>query len=126
MKPKTAIILFAHGSRDPDWSAPFERIRRQVEIARPEARVELAYLESTPPKLVQAAEKLIAQGVRSLIIAPLFMGQGAHAKRDLPELVESLRSNYPSVTVRVLPALSDAPEVLDFIAAWIGNEAAQG
>ncbi len=126
MKPRPAIILFAHGSRDPDWPAPFQRIRRQVEIAHPDARVELAFLESTPPKIEEAAEKLIAQGAQSLLIAPLFMGQGAHLRRDLPEFIENLRSNHPSVAVRVLPAISDAPEVLDFIAGWIGNEAARG
>jgi len=126
VKPQAAIILFAHGSRDPEWSVPFQHIRRQVEIAHPEARVELAYLESAPPKLAQAAETLIAQGARSLLIAPLFMGQGAHARRDLPELIEMLRSSHPSVAVRVLPAISDAPEVLDFIAAWIGKEAVRG
>lgn len=125
MKPPAGIILFAHGSRDSDWSAPFQRIRRQVEIAHPDARVELAYLEATSPTLGEAAEKLIAEGAQSLLIAPLFMGQGAHLRRDLPELIDTLRSNHPSVAVRVLPAISDAPEVLDFISGWIGKEAAQ-
>jgi len=124
VKPQAGIILFAHGSRDADWTAPFQRIRRQLQIALPDARVELAFLESSSPRLDQAAEKLIAGGVQSLLIAPLFMGQGAHLRRDLPELIEGLRSNHPSIAVRLLPAISDAPEVLDFVADWIRNKAA--
>ena len=46
-----AIILFAHGARDPEWAAPFVIIRRQLQAARPDAQVELAFLELRTPWL---------------------------------------------------------------------------
>lgn len=124
MEDAPAIILFAHGARDPEWAAPFQRIKRQLEIALPRTRIVLAYLEIMPPTLEQAVEGLRAEGVVNLAIAPLFMAQGGHLKRDLPALVESVQARHEQLSVRVLPPIGDAPEVLDFIAGWIAREAA--
>ena len=39
-----AIVLFAHGARDPRWAQPFEAIAARVRAAAPDCRVALAYL----------------------------------------------------------------------------------
>ena len=65
------IILFAHGSRDPLWSAPIEAVaRRMRETAPAGVAVSCAYLEFTAPSLPQAAARLIAQGALSLPVWP--------------------------------------------------------
>ena len=48
---KEGIVLFAHGSRDPEWAQPFERIAAEL---RDEFLVELAYLERMKPTLEEA------------------------------------------------------------------------
>ena len=49
-----AIILFAHGARDPDWALPFVIIKKQVQAARPNAYVELAFQDFMTPALEAA------------------------------------------------------------------------
>ena len=53
-----AIILFAHGARDPEWAAPFQHIKRQLQAARPDAQVELAFQEFMTPTLEQAVAQV--------------------------------------------------------------------
>ncbi|HEY3555341.1 MAG TPA: CbiX/SirB N-terminal domain-containing protein, partial [Casimicrobiaceae bacterium] len=50
----TAIILYAHGARDPRWAEPFERLRELVAARAPGCLVVLAFLEHRAPDLMTA------------------------------------------------------------------------
>jgi sirohydrochlorin cobaltochelatase len=54
---KHALILFAHGARDPEWALPFEKIRALVSSQRPDLVVELAYLELMTPRLAEVERR---------------------------------------------------------------------
>jgi sirohydrochlorin cobaltochelatase len=116
---RSAILLFAHGARDPSWALPFQAIRNAVAQASPEKRVELAYLELMIPSLPDTAEKLIEEGVQSITIVPLFMAQGGHLKKDLPVLLDALRAQHPAVALTLTPAIGDVPELTSAIAQWV-------
>jgi len=110
-----AIILFAHGARDPDWAAPFNIIQKQVQAARPEVLVALAFQDFMTPTLEQAAAQCAARGARKVVLVPLFMAQGGHLKQDLPRMVAKIREQHPQLELRVTPAIGDAPEILRLI-----------
>jgi sirohydrochlorin cobaltochelatase len=118
---KTALVLFAHGSRDPDWGAPFRAIRRNVAAARPDVEVELAFLEVMQPSLPVAVDRLIADGCERITIAPLFMAQGAHLKRDLSRIVEELQARHGQVKLALLPAAGEAQPVMEAISGWLAG-----
>ena len=42
---KKAIILIAHGARDPEWAAPMRRVWAAIQAQRPDQRIELAFLD---------------------------------------------------------------------------------
>src|SRR3989338_6753425 len=110
-----AIILFAHGARDPEWALPFGIIREQLQAARPEVQVALAFQDFMTPTLEAAVAQAVAQGALRLDLVPLFMAQGGHLKQDLPLLVGKLREQHPQIELRVMPAIGDAPEILQAI-----------
>ena len=117
------IVLFAHGSRDPGWAAPFERLAVRVRERRPDARVAVAYLELTPPTLEDAVAMLAADGAREIAVVPVFLAPGGHVRRDLPSMVEALRARHPAARFRVLPTIGEADAITAAIAAWIAAEA---
>ena len=90
-----------------------------VALRKPELEVELAFLELMEPSLSEAVDRLAASGSAHFTIAPLFMAQGAHLKRDLAALLEKLKARHPAVEVKLLPALGDVDEVTEAIAAWL-------
>ena len=58
----TAIILFAHGSRDPLWRLPIEAVATEIRHRHPAALVSCAYLELCLPSLPQAADDMVSAG----------------------------------------------------------------
>jgi sirohydrochlorin cobaltochelatase len=114
-----AIILFAHGARDPQWAEPFNIIKRQLQTARPDAQVELAFLESMSPTLEAAVTQSAARGAKRVVLVPLFMAQGGHLKQDLPRLAGKIRERHPEVDLQLMSAIGDVPEILRAITDWV-------
>ena len=81
---KEGIVLLGHGSKDPEWSQPFEKIAVSVAKRLPAVAVALAYLEHGP-SLEEAVTVLAAKGALSIRVVPLFLGTGGHVKEDLPD-----------------------------------------
>ena len=119
----SALVLFAHGARDPDWRIPFQRIQQRVSARCPGVTVELAFLELMPPALDEVLERLVATGHSKITIAPLFMAQGGHLKQDLPRLLDELRRRYPALVFELLPAVGEVDAVIDAISGWLAAAA---
>jgi sirohydrochlorin cobaltochelatase len=116
---KSAIVLFAHGARDPEWAQPFRKIKRALEAKRPDVTVELAFLEFMEPALDATVAKLARAGNRTITIAPLFMAQGGHLKNDLPKILDAIRAEHRGTEITLLPAIGDVDPVIDAIAQWL-------
>lgn len=122
-----ALILFAHGARDPRWAAPFERLQKLTQEKTPAVQVRLAFLELMSPRLPEVVAELAAGGVTGVTVVPVFLGQGGHVLRDLPQIVAQLAIDHPGVAVSVVPAIGEDPAVLDAMARYcIGSVAAVG
>jgi sirohydrochlorin cobaltochelatase len=112
------LILFAHGARDPLWAEPFEALVARVRTLTPATPVRLAFLELMQPDLDGAAADLVAAGVDTIRIVPIFFGQGGHLRRDLPARVEALRAKHRGTTFACAPAAGEDGEVLDALARF--------
>ncbi|PZP61499.1 MAG: cobalamin biosynthesis protein CbiX [Azospira oryzae] len=115
----SAVILFAHGARDPQWRQPFEAMRLSVAERLAGVRVELAFLELMEPTLEDAMARLAGEGVTRVTLVPLFLAPGGHLRHDLPALLKALSARYPRVSVRVAPALGEAEGLRAAIAEWV-------
>ncbi|MDZ7919778.1 CbiX/SirB N-terminal domain-containing protein [Rhodoferax sp.] len=112
----TGIVLFAHGSRDPLWHKPMEAVAEQIRQKEPAALVACAYLELSQPDLPTAVAALVAQGVHSVRIVPMFLGVGKHAREDLPLLVQALRDTYPQLALSLQKAVGENAKLVDLLA----------
>lgn len=121
-KTPSALVLFAHGARDPEWAKPFRRIQAAIRARRSDAAVELAFLEFMQPPLPETIAKLVGSGHRRITIAPLFMAQGGHLRHDLPKLLDSIRAQNATIEITLLPAVGDVETILNAIADWLLSE----
>lgn len=112
---RTALILFAHGARAASWAAPFERLRELTQARMPDVPVSLAFLELMEPRLPAQVASLAAQGIELVTVVPVFLGQGGHVLRDLPVMIEQLRLAHPALSIRVVGAVGEDPDVLNAI-----------
>jgi sirohydrochlorin cobaltochelatase len=118
---KSALVLFAHGARDDSWAAPFRTIRDTLSLSRPDLTVRLAFLELMKPPLGQCIAELAATDHRRITVAPLFIGMGGHLRRDLPQLLTTIRDQHPALEIVALPPIGEVQPVLDAISQWLVN-----
>jgi sirohydrochlorin cobaltochelatase len=116
--PSSAILLFAHGARDPGWAEPFRRIVERLRHKQPGTRVELAFLEMMQPTLESAIAGLAAEGIGRITVVPLFLAQGGHLKEDLPRLLDDIRRYHPALQIDVTAAIGDSEDLTNAIADW--------
>jgi sirohydrochlorin cobaltochelatase len=113
---RTALVVFAHGARDPLWAEPMERVSRSVREQAPDIRVEVAFLEFMKPDLRACAEALLAEGFEHIIVLPMFIARGGHLRRDLPLLLEELRQRNPHICFELAGAIGEAEAVVQAMA----------
>jgi sirohydrochlorin cobaltochelatase len=116
-----AIVLFAHGARDPDWARPFRQLVAELGERLPGERIVLAFLELMQPSLPDCAAALYADGVRELRVVPVFLGMGGHLREDLPTIVEGIRMKHADLAITVEPPIGEQPTVIAAIAQAIAK-----
>src|SRR5262245_58386992 len=127
MTDKTAaVILLAHGARDPRWCEPFLRLAEQARRDAPDLDVQLAYLEHLPPSLEEAVRGLAQSGVRTIRVVPLFFGRGGHLRDDVPRIVATIGAELPEVTIEVTLPAGDDPAVQRCLASYCIRAAGGG
>jgi sirohydrochlorin cobaltochelatase len=112
----TAIVLFAHGSRDPAWQRPMLAVAQRIRDQVPHAWVACAYLELTEPSLPQAVAQAVELGHGHIRVLPMFVGVGKHVREDLPVLMAQLQQDHPQVRFDLQPAVGEQSAVLDALA----------
>lgn len=108
--------MFAHGARDAAWAQPFEAVAARLQARAPEVEVRLAFLEFMTPDLLAAGRQLAEQGCSAVTIVPLFLGAGGHVRKDVPELLEQLRSAHPAVQWQLASTIGEQPGVIEAMA----------
>lgn len=106
-----AILLFAHGARDPAWAKPVTAVAECLRSRFPDRQIKVAFLEFMSPTLAEAVVQLRAGSTTSIDILPFFIAQGGHLRKELPEMLEALRASYPETQLHLLPPLGELPEV---------------
>ncbi|MFN4005645.1 MAG: sirohydrochlorin chelatase [Hylemonella sp.] len=114
--PPRGLILFAHGSRDPQWRAPMQAVAARAAELQPQVRVACAYLELMEPDLPTCAAAMVQEGLADITIVPMFLGVGRHAREDLPVLVQQLRQRHPGVRFTLRAAIGEDARVVDMLA----------
>ena len=114
-----AIILFAHGARDPEWARPLQRLADAVRFAEPGTPVFTAFLEFMAPSLSEAATEAVLNGADMLVVVPVFLAQGGHVRRDVPLMLDEVRGRHAGVKIELRAAIGEAQTVIDAMAKVI-------
>lgn len=122
----SALVLFGHGARDPEWARPMQRVQAAIQARQPERPVHLAFLEFLTPSLEDCIDSLMAEsataGRLDVVVVPMFIAQGGHLKRDIPERIAVLRERFPGLNLTLADVLGEAPGVLEAIAEYAAQQ----
>ncbi|MDI6097888.1 CbiX/SirB N-terminal domain-containing protein [Actinoplanes sp. NEAU-A12] len=99
-RQRPAVVLVAHGSRDPRAAASTEALARAVRRARPEWTVRASYLDHDGPRPLDVLASL--PETRAVLV-PLLLTAAYHGRVDLPAVIREAAT---------LPVRVTAAEVL--------------
>lgn len=111
-----ALVLFAHGARDPEWANPMRAVQALVAAELSAVDVRLAFLEFMTPSLSEAVQQAVAGGAARVIVLPMFIARGGHLRRELPEMIEHLRNLYPAIEFSLAPVIGEQARVIQAMA----------
>ena len=113
---KRALLLLAHGARDPRWAAPFEELAQRLRARSPGLAVRLSYLDFINPDLKTAGRALAREGCERVDVMPLFLGSGGHVRNDVPRLMQELEVEHPQVAWQCHATIGESSLVIDAMA----------
>ncbi|GGL01530.1 sirohydrochlorin chelatase [Mangrovihabitans endophyticus] len=107
-----AVLLVAHGSRDPRAAASTRALAAAVAAAHPQWDVHASYLDHAGPRPLEVLATLSALGCRRAIMVPLLLTAAYHGRVDVPAVVADARDAGLAVDVSVAPVLGPVSAAL--------------
>ncbi|MEE6178629.1 sirohydrochlorin chelatase [Mycobacterium sp. 050134] len=98
----TALVLTAHGSKDPRSAANARAVADRLALMRPGLDVRLAFCELNAPSLGQVLDGLA--GTRRAVVTPLLLANAYHARVDIPRQIDACAA---AERVRLAPVLGE-------------------
>jgi sirohydrochlorin ferrochelatase len=104
-----ALLVIAHGSRDPRHAVTVRALAARVAAARPGLRVRTAFLDFDAPTVPDAVRHLAAGGVTDVVALPLLLTRAFHAKSDIPAVLAEAGAALPGLRLRTADVLGPSP-----------------
>lgn len=106
MRPaRLAVVLVAHGSRDPRAAQATEALARAVGQAHPLWDVRAAYLDHSVPRPRQVLADFEARGHGRAVLVPLLLTAAYHGRVDVPGEIAAARADGLGLDVETADVL---------------------
>ena len=116
------VVLLAHGSTDPMWKLPFERLHKIMLKESGAKNCSLAYMELCEPSFENVILGL-ADSVKNVAVLPLFFATGRHLRFDVPKQIAELTTD--DRVIHLLPPIGDDERIqlamIDIVKSHLGK-----
>jgi sirohydrochlorin ferrochelatase len=116
---QTAVLLIAHGSREPSANADLHELAARLAAAEEYPIVEACFLELAEPDIPTGGDRCVARGATRVLMIPYFLSAGVHLRRDLTAAREELSRRHPGVEFPLGSPLGPHPLLDSLVAARI-------
>lgn len=110
-----ALILLAHGAAEQHMTSSLHEIRKQMQQARPELHVSLAFLDHCPPSGPTVVQALVQRGVREMVFVPLEVSHAVEVEQSALDMLERVRAAHPEVAFGMARPLGPATDLLNVL-----------
>jgi sirohydrochlorin ferrochelatase len=111
----TAVLLIAHGSRNPEANADLDHVADEIRKRGLYAVVATAYLELAEPTIAQAGASCVAAGAQEVVLLPYFLSAGVHVRDDLRRHRDELARQFPAVRFLLAEPLGRHPLLIEVL-----------
>lgn len=111
----TALLLIAHGSREPAANADLHRLADELRATGRYAAVGAAFLELAEPDIDGGGAACVEGGAGRVVLVPYFLSAGVHVRRDLTAARERLAGRFAGVEFRLAEPLGPHPLLTEIV-----------
>ncbi|WP_367898887.1 CbiX/SirB N-terminal domain-containing protein [Leptospira sp. WS58.C1] len=104
MKPKIAVLVLGHGSREENSNLEFVSLVEAYSLTRPDLKISHAYVELAKPD-IETALRDLGEEYSNIIIFPLFLYTSGHIKNDIPIVLDKIKSEFPGHIFKIANSL---------------------
>jgi sirohydrochlorin ferrochelatase len=115
------ILILAHGSKRQETESTLDSLVKKVKVKTGERLVMPAFLQFSEQNLEKGIELLVNEGANLVKIVPMFLFDGVHVTKDIPEELEEIKKKYPGVEIRMSMHLGDDDRIADIIVDRINS-----
>ncbi|MCL6472076.1 MAG: precorrin-8X methylmutase [Firmicutes bacterium] len=122
----TGFIVLGHGSKVSETVQILKSITGSLRRRLAAGKVQYAALQFNEPDLPAAIAKMKEDGVRDIVVLPLFLTDGNHVREDIPEIIKKESARHPSMNIRLADHIGADVRItdilLDKIVQMVGEE----
>ncbi len=120
-EPPTAVLLIAHGSRQPAANGDLVALARRLEASGAHPIVEPCFLELAEPDIATGARRCLERGAKRVLMIPYFLSAGVHLLRDLTAARDQLAREHARAEFRLAAPLGPHELLDQLVALRIGE-----
>ncbi len=98
---KKGILLCGHGTRRKSGTKSFQEFVKKLKERYTDYEVDYGFLEFNHPLYEAAVGRMYEKGIREIYALPVILFAGSHAKNDIPYEMNSIKNNYPGLTIKM-------------------------
>ncbi|BAC13612.1 hypothetical conserved protein [Oceanobacillus iheyensis HTE831] len=115
------VLYVSHGSRIPEATADaiafINQVKKQIGIPLQET----CFLEISEPDVGQGINKLLKKGATKIAIVPVLLLRAGHYYQDIPEEVERIKVEFPSIQFTYGEPLGVQTRLTNVLAERVGE-----
>lgn len=74
-----------------------------------------AHMELAEPGIMETVDEIAGENPEMIVIAPYFLYEGMHIKKDIPEMIEEMSAKYPGIKFRFAKPIGFEPMLADIM-----------
>jgi sirohydrochlorin ferrochelatase len=112
-----AVLYICHGSRVQEASAQaISFVKKCMKTNGFQGIQEYSFLELSEPSIEEGFQKCVEKGATIIHVIPVLLLTAAHAKKDIPEVLEKLSLEYPHVQIKYGKPIGVHPQMVKIVA----------
>jgi sirohydrochlorin ferrochelatase len=115
------VLLLAHGSKRQETERILDSIVNKVIDRTGEKLIFPAYLQFSDQDMETGIKYLVDKGATTIKVVPLFIFDGVHVTKDIPDELERIREDYPDIEIKISHYIGDDDRLADIVADRINS-----
>ena len=109
------VLILAHGSKRKETDRIMNSLTEKVKAKISEKLIVPAYLQFSEQNLEKGIKQLIEKGATKIKIIPMFLFDGVHVTKDIPQEIGDINKKYPGVQIKMSECIGDDDRIADII-----------